>query len=90
MDDAEEIRDDQDDPLEERGDDRRVTDDRRQDHDTAAHVAEATDLKRAFGNDAAQRFLRLRGINDDLAAEALLENYDRRKGQRRSGASTAR
>jgi hypothetical protein len=77
----------QDDPLEDRKEDRRIAEDRRQDHDTAAHVAEASTLKRAFGNDAAQRFLRLRGIHDDLAAEALLDNYDRRRGQRRSGAS---
>jgi hypothetical protein len=79
-----------DDPLEDRSDERRMSDDRRQDHDTAAHVAEASNLKRAFGNDAAQRFLRLRGINDELAADALLENYDRRKGQRRTGASASR
>ena len=68
-------------------DERRLTDDRRQDHDTAAQVTEAAALKRAFGNDAAQRFLRLRGINDDLAAEALLENYDRRQAQRRARAA---
>lgn len=87
MDEPEDI---QDDPLEQRSAERRSAAERRQDHDTAAHVAEATSLKRAFGNDAAQRFLRLRGINDDLAAEALLENHDRRKSQRRSGASTSR
>lgn len=89
MEPSEDIQDDQD-PLEERGEERRATEDRRRDHDTAAHVAEASNLKRAFGNDAAQRFLRLRGIHDDLAAEALLENYDRRKNHRRTGASVAR
>ena len=87
MDEPEDI---QDDPLEQRSGERRIGDDRRQDHDTAAHVAEAAGLKRAFGNDAAQRFLRLRGIHDDLAAEALLENHDRRKNQRRASAGAAR
>lgn len=75
------------DPIDDLQDERRASDDRRRDHDTAAHVAEAASLKRAFGNDAAQRFLRLRGINDDLAAEALLENNDRRKEQRRARAA---
>lgn len=74
------------DPIDDLQDDRRLSEDRRQDHDTAAQVSEAAALKRAFGNDAAQRFLRLRGINDELAAEALLENYDRRQAQRRARA----
>ena len=58
--------------------------DRRQDHETAAQVEEAAALKRAFGSDAALRFLKLRGINDELAQEALLENYDRRQQARRN------
>lgn len=74
-------------PTDDLQDERRLSDDRRQDHDTAAQVTEAAALKRAFGNDAAQRFLRLRGINDELAAEALLENYDRRQAQRRARAA---
>lgn len=89
MDDSDDMQEQQD-PLEDRTHERRLADDRRQDHATASHVAEASNLKRAFGNDAAQRFLRLRGINDDLAAEALLENHDRRKNQRRAGASASR
>lgn len=62
----------------------RRQEDRRQDHETAAQVEEAAALKRAFGSDAALRFLKLRGINDELAQEALLENYDRRQQARRS------
>jgi len=77
------------DPIDDMVDERRGSGDRRRDHDTAGHVAEATALKRAFGYDAAQRFLRLRGINDDLAAEALLESYDRRQAQRRARAAAA-
>lgn len=86
MDDQDDIQD----GAQDQPDERRGGEDRRQDLETAAHVAEASGLKRAFGNDAAQRFLRLRGINDELAAEALLENHDRRKNQRRSGAAAAR
>ena len=62
----------------------RRQEDRRQDHETAAQVEEAAALKRAFGSDAALRFLKLRGINDELAQEALLENYDRRQAARRA------
>ena len=69
---------------EEREREERRMQDRRQDHETAAQVAEAAALKRAFGSDAAQRFLKLRGINDELAQEALLENYDRRQAARRA------
>ncbi len=66
----------------------RRQEDRRQDHETAAQLHEAAALKRAFGSDAAQRFLKLRGINDELAQEALLENYDRRQAARRARALT--
>lgn len=61
----------------------RRKEDRRQDQDTAAQVAEAAALQRAFGSDAAQRFLKLRGINDELAQNLVLENYDRRQLARR-------
>jgi hypothetical protein len=57
--------------------------DRRQDFDTAAQVTEAAALQRAFGSDAAQRFLKLRGIGDQLAQDLLIENYDRRQLARR-------
>ena len=56
---------------------------RRQDLDTAAQVSEAAALQRAFGSDAAQRFLKLRGIGDQLAQDLLIENYDRRQLARR-------
>ena len=56
---------------------------RRQDHETAAQVSEAAALQRAFGSDAAQRFLKLRGIGDQLAQDLLIENYDRRQQARR-------
>lgn len=62
----------------------RRADDRRQDHDTAAVVSEALACQRAFGNDAAQRFLKMRGIEGDVAQQALLDNYDRRKENRRT------
>lgn len=58
-------------------------DDRRQDPETAAQVTEASALQRAFGSDAAQRFLKLRGIGDQLAQDLVLENYDRRQLARR-------
>lgn len=64
----------------------RRQEDRRQDHETAAQVEEAAALKRAFGSDAALRFLKLRGIDDELAQDALLENYDRRQAARRARA----
>jgi hypothetical protein len=57
--------------------------DRRQDVDTAAQITEAAALNRAFGSDAAQRFLKLRGIGDQLAQDLLIENYDRRQLARR-------
>lgn len=56
---------------------------RRQDHDTASQITEAAALQRAFGSDAAQRFLKLRGIGDQLAQDLLIENYDRRQMARR-------
>lgn len=67
----------------------RRADDRRQDHDTAAVVAEALACQRAFGNDAAQRFLKMRGIEGDIAQQALLDNYDRRREVRRTSARAA-
>ena len=57
--------------------------DRRQDLETAAQVSEAVALQRAFGSDAAQRFLKLRGIGDQQAQDLLIENYDRRQLARR-------
>ena len=56
---------------------------RRQDHDTASQITEAAALQRAFGSDAAQRFLKLRGIGDQVAQDLLIENYDRRQKARR-------
>jgi hypothetical protein len=56
---------------------------RRQDSETASQITEAAALQRAFGSDAAQRFLKLRGIGDQLAQDLLIENYDRRQKARR-------
>jgi hypothetical protein len=56
---------------------------RRQDHETASQITEAAALQRAFGSDAAQRFLKLRGIGDQMAQDLLIENYDRRQQARR-------
>jgi hypothetical protein len=61
---------------------------RRQDHDTASQITEAAALQRAFGSDAAQRFLTLRGIGDELAQNLLIENYDRRVAARRAQRAT--
>jgi hypothetical protein len=61
----------------------RRTHERRQDQDTASQITEAAALQRAFGSDAAQRFLKLRGIGDQLAQDLLIENYDRRQQARR-------
>ena len=65
-------------------DSERRHEDRRQDHDTAAQLHEALALQRAFGSDAAQRFLKLRGIADEVAQDALIESYDRRQAARRA------
>jgi hypothetical protein len=56
---------------------------RRQDLETASQITEAAALQRAFGSDAAQRFLKLRGIGDQIAQDLLIENYDRRQAARR-------
>jgi len=58
--------------------------DRRQDHEKASQVHEAIALQRAFGSDAALRFLKLRGIDGEIAQNALLESYDRRQAARRT------
>lgn len=58
--------------------------DRRQDEETAAQITEAAALNRAFGSDAAQRFLKLRGIGDQMAQDLIIENYDRRQLARRT------
>jgi hypothetical protein len=61
----------------------RRKDERRQDHQTAAQLKEALALQIAFGSDAAQRFLQLRGIGDPSAQALLIQNYDRRRAERR-------
>lgn len=66
----------------------RRQEERRQDQLTATQISEAAALQRAFGSDAAQRFLKLRGINDELAQDLLLENYDRRQRARRERSLT--
>ena len=65
-------------------DNERRGEDRRQDHETANQVHEAIALQRAFGSDAAQRFLKLRGIDGEIAQNALFESYDRRQAARRA------
>jgi hypothetical protein len=62
----------------------RRQDDRRQDAQTAAVVGEALACQRAFGCDAAQRFLKMRGIEGEVAQQALLDNFDRRRQNRRA------
>jgi hypothetical protein len=62
---------------------------RRQDVETASQITEAAALQRAFGSDAAQRFLKLRGIGDQMAQDLLIENYDRRQQARRDRLAAA-
>ena len=57
---------------------------RRLDQETATQITEAAALNRAFGSDAAQRFLKLRGIGDQMAQDLIMENYDRRRQARRT------
>jgi len=64
--------------------------DRRQDEGTAMQITEASALNRAFGSDAAQRFLKLRGIGEQMAQDLILENYDRRQSARRMNPGKAR
>ena len=51
---------------------------RRQDHETANHIAEAVRLKRAFDFNTGARFLRMRGVADTVASDALAGQYERR------------
>jgi hypothetical protein len=57
--------------------------DRRQDLETAAQVHKALEVRRAFGNEAAQRYLELRGIVGEVAQLAIIEANDRRQAERR-------
>jgi hypothetical protein len=43
----------------------------RKDKETEAKVREALTMKNAFGDDAARRFLKLRGVDPDLAERIL-------------------
>ena len=43
----------------------------RSDKETESKVREAIQMKQAFGDDAARTFLRLRGIDPDLAERVL-------------------
>lgn len=63
--------------------------DRRQDHDTAQQVRKAMEIQRSFGNDAAQRYLTLRGIIGESAQLAVIEAGDRRRAERRRAAAAA-
>ncbi|RJG11455.1 hypothetical protein [Massilia cavernae] len=67
----------------------RRAEDRRHDHEMAGTVSEALAFQRAFGDDAAQRFLKMRGIEGEVAQQALLDNYDRRQANRRAIARAA-
>jgi hypothetical protein len=54
-----------------------------QEEDTSRAAAEeAMRLKVAFGDDVAQRFLRLRGIVGELMQEAVLERYAAKQAAR--------
>jgi hypothetical protein len=43
----------------------------RKDKDTEAKIREAISMKSAFGDDAARRFLKMRGVNPDLTERIL-------------------
>lgn len=51
-------------------------------HETIIRADEKMRLKVAFGDDVAQRFLRLRGIVGDLMQEAVLERYAAKQAAR--------
>lgn len=50
--------------------------------ETTIRADEKMRLKVAFGDDVAQRFLRLRGIVGDLMQEAVLERYAAKQAAR--------
>ena len=50
--------------------------------ETRSQADEKMRLKVAFGDDVAQRFLRLRGIVGDLMQEAVLERYAAKQAAR--------
>lgn len=50
--------------------------------ETTIRADELMRLKVAFGDDVAQRFLRLRGIVGDLMQEAVLERYTAKQAAR--------
>ena len=50
--------------------------------ETHSRADEKMRLKVAFGDDVAQRFLRLRGIVGDLMQEAVLERYAAKQAAR--------
>lgn len=50
--------------------------------ETTIRADELMRLKVAFGDDVAQRFLRLRGIVGDLMQEAVLERYAAKQAAR--------
>jgi hypothetical protein len=64
-------------------------DERRQDCATADLVTEALRMKRAFGEDAAGEFLRRHGVNAEVAHEALVDRYERRRVVRATGETSA-
>lgn len=47
--------------------------------DTEEAQAHERRMKRAFGDDVAQRFLQLRGVADERAQQALVERYYQRQ-----------
>ena len=53
-----------------------------QEENTSRAAEEKMRLKVAFGDDVAQRFLRLRGIVGDLMQEAVLERYAAKQAAR--------
>ncbi|MES2148659.1 MAG: hypothetical protein V4508_02595 [Pseudomonadota bacterium] len=59
------------------------TKDRRQDYDSAEKIKQALQMQEAFGFDVAQRFLKLRGIGDEVAQRTLIGKYEQRQRERR-------
>lgn len=50
-----------------------------EERETVISIDEQMRLRRAFGDDVAQRFLRLRGIHGDVMQDAVLARYAMRQ-----------
>lgn len=56
-----------------------------EERETVSQVEEKMRLRRAFGDDVAQRFLRLRGIDNEVMRDAVLVRYAMRQAAASAG-----